>query len=325
MTRQFSSAAAPAHAAPSHAARLPITVIIPAYNRAEMLRRAIASVFSQDPALPDEVIVVDDGSEDATADVATEMGAEVIRHPRNLGLSAARNTGLRAARHEWVALLDSDDEWLPHHLAGLWELRGDHVLVTGSALHCGADPAADRFAGPVTRGPLVLRSGDQLVYPSNIIPVSASMFRGELALDAGGFRPHRGVAEDFDMWLRLLEKGTGVCSPDVSIIYHVHAGQMSVQDLRTMQLGHEEAAEAHLERIGGSRVALQRSQAVAAWDNLRDALQAGKHRRAARWGAYIAARPQRIAGLVGILIKRYRVRRRSAALRSAGIGRGAPG
>jgi GT2 family glycosyltransferase len=296
-------------------------VIIPAYNRAAMLPRALESVWAQRPALPAEVIVVDDGSADETAAVAAEMGAKVIRHPQNLGLSAARNTGLRAASHSWVALLDSDDEWLPHHLESLRALCGDHVLVTGSALHCGSDPAADRFAGPVSSNPVVLRSGDQLVYPSNIIPVSASMLRRELALDVGGFRPHRGVAEDFDMWLRLLERGTAVCSPEVSIIYHVHAGQMSAQDLRTMQLGHAEAAQAHLQRTGGSRIPLERSEAVAAWDNLRDALDAREHRRAVRWGVYIAARPQRIVGLLGILVKRYRVRRRSAALRRAGIGR----
>ena len=286
-----------------------------------MLRRSLASVWSQEPALPDEVIVVDDGSDDDTAKVATDMEARVIRHPRNLGLSAARNTGLRATRHSWVALLDSDDEWLPHHLASLWELRDGHVLVANSALKCGADPSADRFAGPVTHKPIVLRSGNQLVYPSNIVPVSASMFRRELALDVGGFRSHRGVVEDFDMWLRLLERGSGVCSPRVSIIYHVHAGQMSTQDVQTMQLAYREAADAYLQRIGGSRVPLQRWEAVAAWDNLRDALQEGRHRQAARWGGYIAARPQRITGLLGMLLHRYRIRRRSAALRRAGVGR----
>jgi glycosyltransferase involved in cell wall biosynthesis len=302
-----------------------VSVIIPAYNRAEMLRRALSSVFLQEPVLPDEVIVVDDGSDDDTAGVAAEMGARVVRHPTNLGLSAARNSGLRVARHTWVALLDSDDEWLSDHLAGLWKLRGEHVLVTGSALHCGEDPAADRFAGPLARGPVVLRSGDRLVYPSNIVPVSASMFRRELALEVGGFRPYRGVVEDFDMWLRLLERGTAVCSPHVSVIYHVHAAQMSRQDTRTMQLAHADAAQAHLERAGGSRVPLERSHAVFAWDNLGDAWTAGEYRRAARWGAYIVARPQRIIGLVGVLAKRYLVRRRSAALRGAGVGRGGRG
>ena len=255
---------------------LPVTVIIPAYNRAEMLRRALASVFAQRPAPPDQVIVVDDGSKDDTAAVAEEMGASVIRHARNRGLSAARNTGLRAARHDWVALLDSDDEWLSHHLASLWDLRAGHVLVTGSSLQCGADPAADRFAGPVTRHPLVLCSGHQLVYPSNIIQVSAAMLSRQLALEVGGFRPHEGVVEDFDMWLRLLEHGTGVCSPRVSVIYHVHDGQMSSQDLHVMQIAHAQAAEAHWQRVGGSRVPLQRREAVVAWDSLRVALRRGQ-------------------------------------------------
>jgi Glycosyl transferase family 2 len=300
----------------------PIAVIIPAYNRAEMLRRSLASAFAQEPAPPDQVIVVDDGSRDDTAAVAEEMGASVIRHPRNLGLSAARNTGLRAARHEWVALLDSDDEWLSHHLAGLWTLRAEHVLVTGSSLHCGADPAADRFAGPVTRSPLVLRTGEQLVYPSNIIPVSASMFRRQLALEAGGFRAHEGVVEDFDMWLRLLERGTGICSPRVSVIYHVHDGQMSRQDVHTMHSAHAQAAAAHLERVGGSRVPLQRHEAVVAWDNLREALRAHRRRQAASCARFLLARPQRVIGLIGLLGRRYRVRRRSVALRRAGVGRG---
>ncbi len=64
-----------------------------------MLCCALASVWSQDPALPDQVVAVDDGSTDDTANVGIETGAEVIRHARNFGLSAARNTGLRAAGH----------------------------------------------------------------------------------------------------------------------------------------------------------------------------------------------------------------------------------
>jgi len=300
---------------------LPVSVIVPAYNRAGMLRRALASVWSQRPAPPAEVIVVDDGSEDATAAVAGELRAKVIRHPLNRGLSAARNTGLRSARYPWVALLDSDDEWLPHHLATVWALRDGHVLAAGSALHCGSDPAADRFAGPVTRKPLVLRSGGRLIYPSNIVPVSASLFRRDLALAAGGFRPHHGVVEDFDMWLRLLEQGTAICSPRVTIIYHVHPGQMSSRDLRAMHLGHRAAAREHIRRVGGSPLALQCFDGVAGWDNLRDAMELGDQRAALRWVAYLAARPQRLAGTAGLLIKRYRVRRRSAALRRAGVGR----
>ena len=303
------------------AARLPVCVIVPAYNRAGMLRRSLASVWEQKPALPASVIVVDDGSDDDTAAVAAEMGATVVRHARNEGLSAARNSGLRAAAEPWVALLDSDDEWLSHHLATVWPLRAGHVLVAGSAIHCGEDPRADRFAGPLTRRPLVLRRGEQLIYPSNVVPVSAALFKRELALTAGGFRPHHGVVEDLDMWLRLLQQGTAVCSPRVTIIYHRHAGQMSARDQRTMQLGHLAAAEAHLRRAGGSRPALERFEGVAAWDNLRDALEQRRRLAALRWAAYAAARPRRVLGVAGLLAKRYRVRRRSATLRRAGVGR----
>jgi hypothetical protein len=302
-------------------ARLPVCVVIPAYNRDEMLRRALASVWAQEPDLPDQVIVVDDGSTDDTARVAKEMGAEVIRHERNLGLSAARNTGLRASRNSWVALLDSDDEWLPHHLASLWHERDDHIFVAGSAMRCGPDPKADRLHGPVTRDPVVLQSGAQLIFPGNMVTVSAAMLRRDVALDVGGFAPRHRPAEDFDLWLRLLEKGTGVCLPCVSVIYHLHAGQMSVQDTTVMQLAHVEAANAHLLRVSGSRLPLQRWQAVAAWDNVRLALSTRRYLQAARLSAYIALRPQRIIGLVGMLVLRYRTRRRSAMLRAAGVGR----
>ncbi len=300
-------------------ARLPVSVIIPVYNRAEMLRRCLASVWAQHPALPAEVIVIDDGSEDRTANVAQELGAMVIRHPQNRGLSAARNSGLRAASHSWVALLDSDDEWLPHHLDHLWGLRNGHVLVAGSALVRGTDPTRDRFRGMAPRRPVILRGGSRVVSSGNPIPASGSLFQRDLALQAGGFRSYRRVVEDYDMWLRLLERGTGICSPRVTIIYHVHDAQLS-HEMRTMELATAEAAEAHRQRTGGSRTPLRRWEGVAAWDNLRSALKADDRRDALRWGLRIFAHPQRVVGLVRISIRRYLIRRRSAFLRAAGMG-----
>src|SRR5205085_6920251 len=91
---------------------LPVTAIIPAYNRPGPTVRAIESILGQRPAVPAEIIVVDDGSADDTADAAEATGVRVVRHEVNQGLAAARNTGIEAASHEWVALLDSDDEWL---------------------------------------------------------------------------------------------------------------------------------------------------------------------------------------------------------------------
>jgi GT2 family glycosyltransferase len=297
-----------------------VTVVIPAYDRAEMLKRSLASVWAQTPRAPAEVIVVDDGSRDDTSSVARELGATVVRHPQNRGLSAARNTGLREASHPWIALLDSDDEWLPHHLAHVWSLREDHVLVAGSSLNCGADPARYRFRGPVAARPVVFDRGEQLIFPTNPVPVSASLFKRDLALELGGFRPHRGVVEDFDMWLRLLEHGTAICSPTVSIIYHVHDQQMSQQDARTMQLAHIDASEAHRRRTRGPRTPIQRWEGVAAWDNMRGAVDARQLSAAVRWGLHIVRRRQRIIGMLRTWVWRFHVRRRSAQLRRAGVG-----
>lgn len=292
----------------------PITVIIPAHNRAKMLERALSSVWAQTPILPDEVIVVDDASDDGSADVARQMNATVIQHPENYGPAAARNTGLQAASHSWIALLDSDDEWLPRHLAELWELRHGHVLVSGSALRCGKNPAAARFDGPLTRKPLVLRSADQLVYPSNIVNTSGALIRRDLALELGGFSPDRKVAEDFDMWLRLLEHGTGICSPRVTVIKHLHDDQIS-QDQRMMQRETCSAVEAHRQRVAGPRRHIRRMEGVMAWNNLRAGLRSRRWRQAARWLMYIVARPQRLVGVFGIFLWRRIAERRSAELR----------
>lgn len=298
--------------------RLPICVIIPAYNRAHILERAIGSVWSQKPALPAEVIVVDDGSDDNTSEIASQLGAKVMRHPQNRGAAAARNTALSATSQPWIALLDSDDEWLPHHLAHLWEIRDGHALVAASAFRCGVDPAHDRFHGPMTSTPMILNSGNQLVYPENIIPASAAMMKREVTMAVGGFQARWGV-EDFDLWLRMLEHHTAICSPKVGIIYHMHGKQLSL-DLLRMQRARLEAIEAHRKRTDGSRIPLQRWEGVAAWYRLRDALATGQRRQAISAAFCIVSHPRRLRGSLGILASRHQGIRRAAALRAAGVG-----
>ena len=95
-----------------------VSVIIPTYNRAHLISRAIKSVLNQ--TYQDfEIIVVDDGFIDNTEEIVkdfTDFKIHYIRHKHNQGVSAARNTGIRASRDEYIALLDSDDEWLPGKL-----------------------------------------------------------------------------------------------------------------------------------------------------------------------------------------------------------------
>lgn len=96
-----------------------VSIVIPTYNRATLIKRAIASVLAQ--TLQDfEIIIVDDASQDNTESVIkslTDSRIKYIKHQTNLNGSAARNTGIKAAQGIYLALLDSDDEWLPNHLA----------------------------------------------------------------------------------------------------------------------------------------------------------------------------------------------------------------
>lgn len=104
------------------APRAPITVVIPAFGRPDMLRRALRSLCLQS-LLPDEVIVVDDGSPDPIdvgADIAAALRAVVVRHETNKGAAAARNTGIRAASNDWITFLDSDDWLLPDSIEQRW-------------------------------------------------------------------------------------------------------------------------------------------------------------------------------------------------------------
>ncbi len=93
-----------------------VSVVVPTYNRAELLRQTIQSILAQ-TVLPLEVIVVDDGSTDHTPEVCTSFG-ESIRYARqgNQGLSMARNAGIRISRGDWIAFCDSDDLWRPRKL-----------------------------------------------------------------------------------------------------------------------------------------------------------------------------------------------------------------
>ena len=99
-----------------------VSVIIPTYNRAHTLKRAIDSVLEQ-TILPAELIIVDDGSSDTTRElvdgiVGRSLETSVIyHHQKNAGVSSARNTGIQRANYQWIALLDSDDSWLPLKLA----------------------------------------------------------------------------------------------------------------------------------------------------------------------------------------------------------------
>jgi glycosyltransferase involved in cell wall biosynthesis len=290
---------------------LPVSVIIPAYNRRELVARALSSVTRQ-TALPAEVIVVDDASEDGTAEAAERFGARVIRHGSNAGTAAARNTGLSRAATPWVALLDSDDEWLPNHLQTLWALRDGHVLVAGAAKIEGGARRRLSYHGPPDRDGLRLDSPAPLLFPGNVIPASGAMLRRDLALELGGFRPPDGV-EDLDLWVRMIERGSAFVASTVTVVYHVH-GTQTTKGVARMRRGHLVVAGRFAGRPWWSRGLIDRWLAWAAWNDLRAALRLRSAREAARGAARIASRPHSWLAIREGWAFRARLRRRGAEL-----------
>ncbi len=288
---------------------LPISVLIPAYNRADRLGRALKSVAGQQQR-PAEVIVIDDGSEDDTAAEAERLGATLVRHETNRGCAIARNSGLAVAAQPWIALLDSDDEWLPHHLASLWPLRADHLLLANSALQCSADPADDLLIGATENRPMLLRDPAFLIHPGNPIPTSAALVRSDAVRDVGGFRPPR--VDDLDLWLRLLERGTALLSPTVGVVYRVHEGQIS-SDGPSNQRMHETVALRFEDRPWWSQSYLERWRGKAEWNNVRSMVRMRRPLAAFRHAANIATSPQRIYGALSASLVRARLKRRSTA------------
>lgn len=182
-----------------------ISVIIPAYNAGRWIGRAITSVLNQ-TAKPAEIIVVDDGSTDNTADVVTTVGERVrcIRQS-NQGVAAARNVGIAASNGEWIGFLDSDDEWLPE-----WIQCHEHALAAHP--QCKWCFCSFEYAGQVNAG---MRTAASSVRLKGAIPYYQSRARGlrlqtsgmlvhrKVLEEVGYFNPKMRIGEDVDLWERI--------------------------------------------------------------------------------------------------------------------------
>ena len=115
----------------TEAQRPPISVVIPAYNEAQTIGQVLDGLHGLDLEYR-EIIVVDDGSDDGTGDVARAHGAKVIRHPYNIGNGAAVKTGLRHAQGRWVVLMDGDGQHRPVDVPALIRELGEYHMVVGA-------------------------------------------------------------------------------------------------------------------------------------------------------------------------------------------------
>ncbi len=199
-----------------------VSVVIPAYNAGKYIGRAIDSVLAQTrPA--DEIIVVDDGSTDNTAEVAHGYGDKVrfIRQ-ENAGASVARNTGIEAATGEWIAFLDADDEWLPQKL----KLQTEHlrrnpdlVWTTGNFIRCYCDTdhrENDLKGERLKKAKAIL--GEKEYFDTYFQAYQAyakgstitMMIQRKLLVDTGMFTPGLLRYNDVDMWFRIAYQGANV-------------------------------------------------------------------------------------------------------------------
>ncbi len=180
-----------------------ISVIIPTHNRGSLTCRALDSVLSQSRAA-DQIIVVDDGSSDDTAEILQHRYGDRIEliTQTNQGVSAARNNGIKAARGDWVALLDSDDEWLPGKLAAQQSLLSDHP---GSVL-CHTEEIWIRNGTRVNPMNKHRKYGGDIFehcLKMCVMSPSSVLLQTKLARALGGFNPALPACEDYDLWLRI--------------------------------------------------------------------------------------------------------------------------
>lgn len=204
-----------------------ISVIVPTHNRAQLLARALQSVVTQ-ATPPMEVIVVDDGSNDGTEEVVCTRFPEVqyIRQ-NNQGVSNTRNRGIEAARGDWLAFLDSDDEWLPQKLTSQKEM----LAANPQYKICHTDEIWIRNGTRVNAMKKHAKAGGfifERCLPLCVVSPSSVLIHRSVFDEVGLFNEDLPTCEDYDLWLRICARFPVLYVDRPLIIkYGGHADQLS--------------------------------------------------------------------------------------------------
>ena len=234
--------------------RLPVTVVVPTYNRAALLAATLRSVLEQQPPAA-EVIVVDDGSPDDTAArVAPLVSAGHVRYlaQANAGLSAARNAGLAAASSDYVLFLDDDDLLLPGALATLVdeaERCPEAAMVAGRCIPFEEEPPPPppEPASAAAAAATDMELGAFLIW-NQLYTAGQVLLRRAALQSAGGFDVRLRAVEDWDMWLRLLGSHRGRWTSVPTLAYRQHGGGMS-RNIARMYRFSRRVARRHLASV----------------------------------------------------------------------------
>ena len=211
-----------------------ISVVIPLYNKASDIYLTLTSVLVQS-VRPREVIVVDDGSTDGSAEIVERMIADQP-HVRlvNAGVSAARNRAIEMAQSEWVALLDGDDLWSPDYLKAVQQMieRWPECGAIGTGFF-----VEDRFRRIVGATPEKTGKVDffeESMHRYVLIP-SATTLRRDLVLRLGGFPEGMRMGEDQYLWTKIAREADVVFYAEPMIIYQKSASNNSASLYRPEQ------------------------------------------------------------------------------------------
>ncbi len=248
-----------------------VSVIIPTYNRAFTIERAVNSVLDQNWA-PLELIVVDDGSTDETARILAARSSDrrlTLLRQNNRGVSAARNLGILHSKGELTAFLDSDDEWLPGKLAA----QVDFMAANPTARLVQTREIWMRNGRRVNPGRKHLKKAGDIFLDSVklcLISPSAVMLRRQVLDEVGLFDETLPAAEDYDLWLRILRlHPAGLIDRELAIRHGGRPDQLSA--------GHslDRYRVRALEKILSEELSQERREAVTAELERRRAIYLG--------------------------------------------------
>jgi glycosyltransferase involved in cell wall biosynthesis len=204
---------------------LDVSVVIPTYNRYTLLKRAINSLLAQTHPV-DEIIVIDDGSTDNTKQITKDFPNIIYIYQSNRGVSAARNVGIQRAKNEWIAFLDSDDEWHQEKLQKqvAFHQNNPDILMSYTAEKWVRD-------GKVVKIPKKYRKIGLDAFVENLsycnIAPSSVLLHKKLLDRVGLFDENLEVCEDYDLWLRISSGNeVGLLSEQLITKYAGHDEQL---------------------------------------------------------------------------------------------------
>ncbi|MBO5892980.1 MAG: glycosyltransferase family 2 protein [Alistipes sp.] len=234
-----------------------ISVIIPLYNKVTTIEQTLRSVARQS-AQPLEIIVVDDGSTDGSAEVVAAMDLPQVKVVRqsNQGVSAARNRAIEMAQGEWIALLDGDDYWLDEYLENVERVieKFPESGAIGTAFV--VDDGKRLVLGDTPHKEGVVDFFSESMQRYVLIP-SATVVRRDLALAMGGFPVGMRMAEDQYLWTKIARIAQIVFSPRPLVVYSRVAENRSATIYQAEQTTHslEELYDRSADEISNEYVA----------------------------------------------------------------------